>query len=85
MHFQFKNSNRMEREVLIKKTIRKIEQLPTKHVQQVNDFVEFIIQRVDDAFITQELQQLSSSGHTFDFLNDDPEIYSVNDLKVRYV
>ncbi len=74
----------MEREVLMKKTIRRLEQLPTKRIQEVNDFVEFIIQRTDDALITEGLQQLSSSGHAFDFLNDEPELYSINDLKERF-
>ena len=75
----------MEREVLIKKTVHKIEKLPTKHIREVNDFVEFIIRKTDDARLTKGLQQLSSSSHTYDFLHDDPELYSVNDLKVRFV
>ena len=75
----------MEREVLVRNTIGRIGQLPTKRVQEVNDFVEFIIQRTDDAMITNGLQQLSSISHSNDFLCDEPELYSVNDLKVRYV
>jgi len=74
----------MEREVLMKKTIHKIKQLPTTRIQEVNDFVEFIARRTEDALITEGLQQLSSSGQTYDFLNDEPELYSVNDLKVRF-
>ena len=75
----------MEREVLMKKTIRKIKQLPTTRIQEVNDFVEFIVRKTEDALITEGLQQLSSSGQTYDFLKDEPELYSVNDLKVRFV
>ena len=75
----------MDREVLVRNTIGRIGQLPTKRVQEVNDFVEFIIRRTDDAMITKGLQQLSSISHSNDFLYDDPELYSVNDLKVRYV
>ena len=75
----------MEREVLVEKTIHNIKQLPTTRIQEVNDFVEFIIRKVDDAMITEGLQQLSSSSRAFDFLRDEPEIYSVDDLKVRYV
>jgi len=75
----------MEREVLMKKTVRNIEQLPMKHIREVNDFVEFIIQRSDDVLITKGLQQLSSLSHSYDFLNSEPELYSVDDLKVRYI
>ena len=74
----------MEREILMEKTIHKIGQLPTTRVREVNDFVEFILQRTDDALITEGLQQLASSSHTYDFLNNEPELYSVNDLKVKF-
>ncbi len=75
----------MEREVLVQKMFHNIEQLPTQCIQEVNDFVEFILQKADDSLITQGLQKLSSSSHTYDFLDDEPELYSINDLKVRYV
>jgi hypothetical protein len=74
----------MEREVLVKKTIDKIEQLPTTRIQEVNNFVEFIIQKFDDSLITEGLQQLSSHSNTYDFLYDEPDLYTVNDLKVKF-
>jgi len=74
----------MEREVLMEKTIRKMEQLPMTRVREVNDFVEFIIRRTDDAMITEGLQQLMSCSNTYDFLHNEPDLYSVNDLKVRF-
>jgi len=75
----------MEREVLVKRTIGKIEQLPTTRVREISDFVEFIIRRTDDAMITEGLQQLSSNSRTYDFLSDEPELYTVSDLKVKFV
>ena len=75
----------MEREVLVKRTIRKIEQLPTTRVREISDFVEFIIRKTDDAMITEGLQQLSSNSRTYDFLSDEPELYTVSDLKVKFV
>ena len=74
----------MEREVLVKNTIGRIEQLPIKRVQEVNDFVEFIIRKTEDSMITEGLQRLSSISDTYDFLNDEPDLYTVNDLKVRF-
>ena len=75
----------MEHDVLVEKTIRKIGQLPTTRVKEVNDFVEFIIQKTDNALITEGLQQLASCSHTYDFLYNEPELYTVNDLKVKFV
>ena len=74
----------MEREVLMERTISKIEQLPITRVREVNDFVEFIIRRTDDAMITEGLQQLMSCSNTYDFLYNEPDLYSVKDLKVRF-
>ena len=74
----------MERELLMERTIRKIEQLPTTRIQDVVDFVDFITQRTDSSAITEGLQQLSSISHSFDFLYNEPELYSENDLKVRF-
>jgi len=38
----------------------------------------------DEVLITKGLQQLSSLSNTFNFLNNEPELYSVNDLKIKY-
>ena len=74
----------MEREVLVKRTIGRIRQLPMTRIREVNDFVEFITQKNDDALITEGLQQIASISHTYDFLYNEPDIYSVNDLKVKF-
>jgi len=74
----------MEREVLVRKMFRNIEQLPTSRIREVDDFVEFMIQKVNDSLITEGLQQLSSSSRAYDFLNDEPDIYAISDLKVKY-
>jgi hypothetical protein len=74
----------MEREVLVKNTIGRIEQLPTKRIQEVNDFVEFILRKSEDALLTSGLQKLSSVSRTYDFLYNEPELYTLNDLKVKF-
>ena len=74
----------MEREVLVRKMFRNIEQLPTSRIREVDDFVEFMMQKVNDSLITEGLQQLSSSSRAYDFLNDEPDIYAISDLKVKY-
>lgn len=32
-----------------------------------------------------EITNINAMSHSFDFLNDEPELYSVTDLKKRYV
>jgi hypothetical protein len=47
--------------------------------------VEFILQKTEDVIITEGLQQLASSCHGFEFLSNEPELYSINDLKATYL
>lgn len=75
----------MEREILVQQTFYNINKLPTPRVQEVNNFVEFMLQKTDDALITEGLQRLSAIGRTYNFLNDEPELYSSDDLKVKFL
>lgn len=74
----------MDKQILIKKTITNIQRLPETEVREVNDFVEFLLNKIDDQILTQGIQEISSSSKSFDFLNREPDLYSVNDLKLKY-
>jgi len=74
----------MDKQILIKKTISNIHKLPAAKVKEVNDFVEFLLNKIDDQIVTQGIQEISSSSKSFDFLNHEPDLYSVNDLKLKY-
>jgi len=74
----------MNRAVLIKKTIINIQKLPDTKVQEVSDFTEFLLSRIDDQLITTGIQMVASESNTFSFLNDEPDLYTVNDLKEKY-
>jgi len=73
----------MERETIMRKTVHNIEQLPTKRIREVNDYIEFMLQKTEDDLITEGLQQLASSCYGFDLLNDEPDLYSINDLRTK--
>ncbi len=74
----------MNREVLIKSTISKIMQLPDKKIEEVNNFAEFLLSKIDDKIIQEGMQKLSYESKTFDYLNEEEDIYTVNDVKERY-
>jgi len=74
----------MEKEVLIKKAIKNIQRLPVTKVQEVNDFVEFLLNKIDDQMISEGIKKISSTSKSFDFLNDEHDLYSVSDLNVKY-
>ena len=74
----------MEKEVLIKRTIYNIQRLPATKVKEVNDFAEFLLNKIDDQLITEGIKRISGSSKSFDFLNKEQDLYSVTDLKVKY-
>ncbi len=74
----------MKRQSLIDNTIRNINQLPDSRIKEVNDFTEFLLSKIEDRIIQKGLHQLTSDSKAFDFLKDEEDLYSVNDLKEQY-
>jgi len=74
----------MDRQYLINNTIEIIKQLPDVKVQEINDYAEFLLSRIDDRVISDGIAEIISESGSFDFLEEDENIYTVKDLKVRY-
>jgi hypothetical protein len=74
----------MSKEELIKKTIAAMQQLPADKVAEVSDFTQFILQRNEDKQITEGIAQLSSQSKSYDFLNEEEDLYTLNDVKAPY-
>ena len=74
----------MNRRLLIDNIISKIKLLPDPKIIEINDFAEFLLSRIDDKITTEGKQKLASASKTFEFLKDEEDLYSVNDLKEKY-
>ena len=74
----------MTRESLIKKTIDNLSKLPDQKLKEVSDFAEFLLSRIDNQIMTEGIQKLVSDSKTFKFLEDEEDLYSVDDLKEKY-
>ncbi|MGE0021661.1 MAG: hypothetical protein AB7S72_18480 [Draconibacterium sp.] len=74
----------MNRNELIKDTLEKIERLPDFEIEEVNDFAGFLLSRLDDKILVEGIQKLSSDSKTFEYLNHEENLYSVNDIKEKY-
>ena len=74
----------MDRQLLIDDAVDKIRQLPDTKIQEINDFAEFLLSKIDDKIILENIGKLSSDSKSFDFLRDEEDLYDVNDLKERY-
>jgi hypothetical protein len=74
----------MTKQTIIERTIHAINQLPLNKAEEIVDFVDFIIKRYEEQLLTEGIQQLASEGQTFDFLNQEEDLYTVSDLKEVY-
>ena len=74
----------MNRIQLIKDTLEKIEKLPDFEIGEVNDFAGFLLSRLDDKILVEGIQKLSSDSKTLEYLNNEENLYSVNDIKEKY-
>ena len=74
----------MERKELIENTLFHIKQLPDVKIMEIHDFAEFLLMKIEDRILQQGIQELASSSNAFSYLNEEEDLYSVNDLKERY-
>ena len=74
----------MDRQVLIDNTFKKIRQLPDAKIREINDFADFLLSKIDDEIIQEGIKKLTSESKAFEFLKDEDDPYTLNDLKERY-
>lgn len=74
----------MTKKSIIEKTIKVINQLPKDKAEEISDFVDFIFKRFEESEINYGIQELASKSKSFDFLKDEEELYTLEDLKVVY-
>lgn len=74
----------MTKKALIDKALDTLSKLPQDRIKEVNDFADYILKKHEEETIQEGIHQLTSESRTFDFLKDEEDLYSVEDLKERY-
>jgi len=74
----------MTKDVLIKKTLKTLSRLPQDKVKEISDFAEFIQKKYDEDILQKGIERLVIESKTYEFLQDEESLYSVNDLKEKY-
>lgn len=74
----------MTKPVLIEKTIATLEKLPPDRVIEVADFAGYLLEKCEEHILQEGIEKLASEGGSFDFLNDEPDLYTLDDLQERY-
>lgn len=74
----------MNRETILKKAIDKLNKLPDSKVEQVSDFIEFLLHKTEEFKLQQGILKLVSDSDSFAFLEEEEDLYTVEDLKEKY-
>lgn len=73
----------MNRDTLIRKTVVSLSKLPDQKIQEIADFADFLLSKSDYELLIKDIQRLSTDSSTFNFLNEEAELYSIADLKKK--
>ena len=74
----------MSKEEIIAKTIAVLQKLPADKAAEVSVFADFILQRNEDKAITEGIAQLAKQSKSYGFLDEEEDLYTLNDVKAPY-
>ena len=75
----------MEKEKLIKRTVRRLRLLPVDKLKEADDYIEFLLKKYEeDVLIQKGIEKIIEQSDSFKFLDNEEDLYSVNDLKEKY-
>lgn len=74
----------MDRKIFIEKLKDKISKLPDNKIQEVNDFADFLLSKIDDHITVEGIQKMMNDSKAYDFLKEDDDLYTIKDLKEKY-
>lgn len=74
----------MERETILKKTVEKLDKLSEDKLKEVEKYIDNLLRKTDDKLLTEGIQRLTSDSKSFEYLKNEENIYTVNDLKEKY-
>ncbi|MBA3647973.1 MAG: hypothetical protein H0W62_05390 [Chitinophagales bacterium] len=74
----------MTKQAIIERTVKAISQLPKEKAEEILDFADFVSKRYDEHQLTQGIQKMAGNSQAFDFLNNEEDLYSIEDLKEVY-
>jgi hypothetical protein len=69
------------KEAIIESTLKAINILPIEKAIEISDFANFLSERYEEIKLIENIQSLSSKGGSFDFLGEEEELYTLEDLK----
>lgn len=70
----------MNREEILGKTLLNMSRLPDKELSDMLLYAEKLLAKIDDRISVKGIMKMASESKSFMFLEEEPEIYSLNDI-----
>jgi len=74
----------MTREAIIQKTVKALSKLPAEKAAEVSDFADYVLKQYEEKKIQNGIEKLVEESQAFQFLHDDEDLYTINDIKESY-
>jgi len=74
----------MTKEAIIQKTIKALQLLPEKKAAEISDFADYMLKKHEEHLLQAGIEQLIEQSETFSFLEEEEELYNINDIKEKY-
>jgi hypothetical protein len=74
----------MTQSAIIENTISVLSKLPTEKAAEVKDFADFVLKKHEETVLRQGITQIVGDSKVFNFLADEEDLYTKEDLKVSF-
>lgn len=75
----------MRKEKIIKHALERLKKLPEDKVKEVDDYIHFLWNKYHEEYRLQKgIESIVEESDSFQFLEDEEELYSTKDLKEKY-
>ena len=71
----------MNKQIIIDRTVNAINLLPEQKAIEISNFADFIFKQYEESQLIKGSTKLYSESEAFQFLEEEEEIYSIQDLR----
>lgn len=75
----------MTKRSIIEHTIEIIQQLPEEKALEISRFADFILKQYEESYLSKSIEKAIEDSESFNFLNEEEELYTLSDCKKVYV
>ena len=74
----------MEKANLIQDTIDILDKMSDEKILEVKDYASYLLKKYEENMLQNGLIELANQSQSYKFLEQEKELYTVEDLKIKY-